>query len=398
MGFNSTAATLTLTAKLTPEGKSLLVSSGIDLITKFAFGDSDANYQTSVSLSGGEMPTMGGDKAIITGTTNGAPSNYMIKSYLFKDNAGNIFKDIEAGSNTINSSFSNLGLTTLTGSSLTHNIVDRTQTTESLTNLYFSFNLPILAKDKLIYSANTVANGGFSDTSLSGFNTDKILVIGIDNSSYGETLDGKAVKASITTSAGTYNIYSTFQNTITPSVNQDANIRETSPELKLLGNDFSLLVSDEIRKPNGNAAKSWGTGFGLTKPFSVNNKEFFNLTSEPTSSITADTAVGLVSLNKGFIVITEPTIVDSYDSADASATTVTIDSVATDVAQNITIIANRGEFGTSNNPTYNQGDTVRISEVGLYDASNRLIALAKPNGHIEKTLNGFFAMGIKINI
>lgn len=398
MGFNSTATTITLEAKLTPEGKSLLVSSGINLISKFTFGDSDANYKTSAALTVGEVPTMGGDKPIISGTTNGAPNNYVIDSYLFKDNTGNIFKEIEAGSNTVNTSFSNLGLTTVTGSSLSHDIVTRNASTESLTNLYFSFNLPILNSEKTRYSSTTIENGGFSDTSLSGFNTNKILVIGIDNSLYGESLDGKAVNASITTSAGTYNIYSTYQQTAIPTANQDANISETSADTNILGNDYSLLFSDEIKRPNGDITKSWATGFGLTKPFSVNNKEFYNLVSDTSNNVTADTSVGLVSLNKGFIVVTDPTIVDSYVSADASATTVIVDSVAFDVSQNITLIANRGEFGTTNNPTYAQGDTVRISEVGLYDANNTLIALAKPNGHIEKTLNGFFAMGIKINI
>ena len=339
---------------------------------------------------------MGGDKPIISGTTNGAPNNYVLDSYLFKDNTGEIFKNIEAGSNTVNTTFSNLGLTTVTGSSLSHNIVNRNASTESLTNLYFSFNLPILDTEINRYTASTIANGGFSDTSISGFSTNKVLVIGIDNSLYGESLDGKAVNASITTSAGTYNIYSTYQNTGIPAANQDAKITETSEQTNVLGNDYSLLFSDEIKRPNGNITKSWSTGFGLAKPFSVNNKEFYNIVDD--AGITADTSVGLVSLNKGFIVVTDPTIVDSYVSADASATTVMIDSVAFDVAQNITLIANRGEFGTSNNPTYTLGDTVRISEVGLYDANNTLIALAKPNGHIEKTLNGFFAMGVKINI
>jgi hypothetical protein len=42
MGYNTTAATQTLIAKLTPLGRQLLVTSNNTLITSFSLGDSDA--------------------------------------------------------------------------------------------------------------------------------------------------------------------------------------------------------------------------------------------------------------------------------------------------------------------------------------------------------------------
>jgi hypothetical protein len=399
MGYNSSATTLNLIAKLTPEGKRLYVSNnGTSLITKFSLGDSDANYQTSAALSTGQVPAIGGNDNTLTGVTNGVPLNYTIKSYVFKDNTGAVFKNIEAGANTINTTTINVGSNTITGTNLTHNVVSRTGTTESLTNLYYSFGLPLTDADKLLFTATTSANNGFSDTSLSGFNTNNLVVIAINNDEYGEMLDGKAVNVNMTTSAGTFNIYSTFQKGLTSTMTQDVNTRETGPQTKRFGNNYALLFSDSIQKPNGNTSLSWATGFNTVKPFSVNRKEQYNYTSLSTANISADTAVGLVSLDKGFIVITHPTIVNSFIIADSSATTVTFNSVATEISQNITVIANRGEFGTSNNATYNSGDTVRISEIGLHSADGTLIALAKPSEHIQKTLNGFFAMGIKINL
>ena len=62
MGFVGTASTLSLTAKMTPYGKKLLLSQPAStVIKKFTLGDSDANYYTSVMLATGEVPEMSGD-------------------------------------------------------------------------------------------------------------------------------------------------------------------------------------------------------------------------------------------------------------------------------------------------------------------------------------------------
>jgi high-affinity K+ transport system ATPase subunit B len=50
MGYNTTAATQTLIAKLTPLGRQLLVTSNNTLITSFSLGDSDANYNALLPL------------------------------------------------------------------------------------------------------------------------------------------------------------------------------------------------------------------------------------------------------------------------------------------------------------------------------------------------------------
>ena len=150
-------------------------------------------------------------------------------------------------------------------------------------------------------------------------------------------------------------------------------------------------------KPNGgDAALSWATGFGLNKVFSVNKKERYNLVTNTNLSNTADTVVGVAYLEKGLLVITEPSIVSGHTSATTA--TLIVNSVSTDVIQNITCIASRGEFGTSKNPTFNQGDVVRVSEIGLYDDLNNLIAYGKFDRHVFKPSENFISFGIKIRV
>ena len=111
-----------------------------------------------------------------------------------------------------------------------------------------------------------------------------------------------------------------------------------------------------------------------------------------------DSPVGIAYLDKGFIVITEPTIVNSFNPiySGSSATTITFDSVRTKVSQSITCIAGRSEFSVSNNPTWSAGDIPRITEVGIFDANNTLIAIGKLNKTYEKPANDFVAFNITI--
>ena len=91
-------------------------------------------------------------------------------------------------------------------------------------------------------------------------------------------------------------------------------------------------------------------------------------------------------------------MVAGYTTSASTATTVTLNSVSTDVYQTVTCIADRGEFGSSTNPSFAGIDSPRITEVGLYDASNNLIAIAKTNKQITKNINEFMAMSIKISL
>lgn len=400
MGFISSANTLTLIAKLTPIGRQKLVSTNNALITSFSLGDSDANYNTSVLLTTGEVPSVSGDYGANASYSNSTAVYVNMKYPLIYNSSGVLRKPVEKQSTIVSIEQVNNGFTTISGSNLTHFVVDRNDIADSYVNLYQSFGLPLNTTQDYKYTGTTYAKGGFSDTAMSGLAQTKILVVSAKSSTAGECLDGKAIKLNLPTSAGTYTIYSTFRKTGVSSAIQDANIRDTSLDNNGFDDNVAVLVCDQIMKPNGGSTSlTWGSGFGSAKPFSVSGKYFYNLQTSSNLGLTADTVVGLAYLNKGILVITNPTIVNNYTPSSATTSGyLTFDSVSTTVYQNITCIAGRGEFGGSTNPSFGASDTPRISELGLYDVTGTLIALAKTDRQVSKNINEFKVFNVKISL
>jgi len=399
MGFNPSTPTISIIAKLTPYGRAALVSNNNNLITTFRLGDSDANYYAANLLTSGQVPAEAGNIGVNNSVSNSTTQVTGLKSFLILNGKGVMNKPVEAQSSHISSEVIANGQVTVSGTGLTQNIVDRNNyLTDSLVNLFYSFGLPLNSKDDNIITGVTFASGGYSDTALSGMAQTKILVIGIDNSKYGESLDGKQINLSLTTSAGTYSIYSTFQNKgVSPKV-EDVNIRDTSPITAKIDSNIAFLFSDTIQKPNNSASLSWGTGFGSFKPFSISGKKLYNFQTNENLGLIADKPVGIAYLDKGFMVIFNPTIIGNYDSITSSSSTVTFNSVSTAVYQNITCIASRGEFISSTNRTFGGGDVPRVSEIGIYDREGRLIAMGKTDRHVEKNVNSPLYLGVKISL
>lgn len=400
MGYNSTATTLTLTAKLTPLGRQKLISTNNALIKTFSLGDSDANYYTNLTLTTGQVPSVGGDIGPNSTVGNSTTQSVGMRSMLIVNTSGALKKPVSSQSVNILSEVLHNGYTTISGASITQNLVNRNDgTTDTLVNLYYSFGLPLNYNDDTKYTGVTYSNGGFSDTALSAFSTSKILVLAIDNSNYGESIDGKTVKIELPTSAGTYTMYSTFQGGMKTLASMDTMLSDSALQTSIYGNNIAILVSDDIMTPNGgDPSLSWATGYNTEKPFSLNKKQTYNFQTNSNMGVTADALVGIVYLDKGFAVITDPTIVNNYTASAATATTISFNSVSTNVYQSITCIADRGEFGSTTNPTFEMGDVPRISEVGLFDENNNLIAIAKTDRHITKNVNEFLALGIKISL
>lgn len=401
MGYINSATTTTLTAKLTPIGRKKIVEGDANLITSFSLGDSDANYNSTFELSSGNVPTAGGGMGPNNSLTNSVGYNNSLKSALILNNTGAILKQVEVSSHDIILETQKNGQVVLDYTNVRQEIIDRTnQNTDQLVNLFYSFGLPTTESEKLQYTTLDVSLGGFANTALSGLVSDKILVIAIDNTQYGETIDGKLLSILLNTSSGDVNIYSTFENKGLSTLSEDMNYIETSDLSKQFGNNVAFLFSDSIKTPNGgNGGLSWGTGFGTTRPFTNNGKQLFNMVTDSNVSEYADEAVGIAYLDKGLIVITHPDIVDNFDSmTNGILTEVTLDSISTAVSQNITCIANRGEFGTSTNRTFSSNDTPRVSEVALYDATGDMIALAKTDRHILKSANQFLALSVNITL
>jgi hypothetical protein len=398
MGYNSTATTFTLTAKLTPYGRQKMVSTNNALIKTFSLGDSDANYYTTLTLDSGTIPSLGGNIGPNNTISNSTTQNVAIKNVLIVNTSGQLTKPVSSQSVNILSEITHNGYTTISGSNLSMEVINRNDlTTNPLVNLFYSFGLPLNSIDDNQYTGTTFTNGGYSDTAFSGFSVDNILVIALDNSTYGECLDGKTIKLTLPTTASTYDIYATYQTGVS-SQQLDTSISDKDLQSRVYGENIAMLVCDSINTPNSNPSLSWATGYNTDKPFSLNNKKTYNYQTNPNLGVTADTLVGIAFLDKGFLVITNPTIVNDFVVSAATGTTVSFNNVSTNVYQSVTCIADRGEFGSTTNPTFESGDIPRISEVGLYDDLGNLIAIAKTDRHITKNINEFLALGIKITL
>lgn len=419
MGFINSADTLTVLAKLTTIGRQRLLLNSNSLISYFSLGDSDANYNVEYPLTTGELPVLAGDLTLSSGATNSMNNNFELRSKLIKGSitttnlsSQNTKKLVESSSSNIVAEKKWLDYITISGDSLYQKIIDRTDvsgTGNTLSNLFKSFNLPITEADKNYFNTAPYPNG-FKNTALSGINQDEVLIVSIPKENYGELIDGKSIKSTIDTTGGTYTLYSTYQKTLTNNATQDNNYIETSEDLKYrrnldnpqlvgknkFGNNISFLFSDDVAKPNQDPTNSWSTGYNTFKPFTLKNKKQFNLITNTNTSTTADTAVGIAYLDKGFIVITHPDIVSGFVDSGSTATTVSFKSLTTEVSQKVTCLIKRGEFGVSTNPTFEIGDVPRISEIALLDNTNAIIAVAKLDKHIQLSKDMFLAIGVKI--
>jgi len=431
MGFINSATTVSIRARLTNLGRERLLTGNNTIFSHFILGDSDANYNTESILLTGRIPVDSGDLGSGNNTNDNISANVDINSKIFVTVAPVIKKTVEPNSSSVSLIVSEIGETTLTGSNLTYLQIDKTNTSSMNTNYFKSLSLPIKLDTVNIYTGTTSQNGGWSDTPFSGLGVSKVLMGVIDNSKYGEIIDGKSVKINLPvytgfTSGGvgtgitTYNIYSTFPRTTIAKTELDNQyIDESSYPQSLFGRkiNVSYLVCDQIKKPNNDSTKSWSTGYDTFKPFSLNAKELINVQTVSSTGINADEIVGVIYLDKGIFAITNQTIVDNIAtnfSGDtdtniinnglglyyysASTYNTVIDSVQKDLVQNIVCIAARGEFYNSQNETLTVYDDVRISEVAITDTAGNVLALGKTDRHIVKKKNDFVVFDVQIII
>ena len=431
MGFINSATTVTIRARLTNLGRERLLTGNNTIFSHFILGDSDANYNTESILITGRIPVDSGDLGNDNGTNDNISANVDINSKIFVTVAPIIKKTVEPNSSAVSLIVSEIGETTLTGSNLTYLQIDKNDTSSENTNYFKSLSLPIKGDTINIYTGTTSQNGGWSDTPFSGLGETKVLMGVIDNSKYGEIIDGKSVKINLPvytgfTSGGigtgitTYNIYSTFPRTTIAKTELDNQyIDESSYPQSLFGRKINVvyLVSDQVKKPNNDSTKSWSTGYDTFKPFSLNGKELINVQTVSSTGIFADDIVGVIYLDKGIFAITNQTIVNNVVTNftgdtdtninnsggtiyyyTASTYNTVIDSVQKDLVQNIVCIAARGEFYNSQNETLTVYDDVRISEVAITDTAGNVLAIGKTDRHIVKKKNDFVVFDVQIII
>jgi hypothetical protein len=220
-------------------------------------------------------------------------------------NLNNKVKPVESISSSFSKTVIRQGISTLNGNSLLFTKVDKTDSLREFANLFSSFNLPVTLNQLNSYSGSTYTN-----TALSGFSPNPIIVVEIPKNTYGEAIDGKTINIKFPiTSGGTnvvVNIYSSFYNyTSIQTSNADTKIIDDNTFSQVFGN-VAYLFSDNIATPNRTTGLSWST----TGKFSLLQKELAIYSDPDPSDI--DNFVGIAYLDKGFIVITNPTLVNGF--------------------------------------------------------------------------------------
>jgi len=424
MGFLNTATTITITAKLTRNGRERMLKETNTIFSHFVIGDSDANYRTSESLPTGTIPTTGGN----LGGINNA-DDAVISSKVYVNNTVQTTKAVEPNSSLIRSTLDMLGENIVSGSSLTYLTIDKNDNTNAFTNLFRSLSLPIISPRINTFTTTTSNDGGWSDTAFSGFAATDVLLGVIDNDEYGDLIDGKSIKISLPIGTGftvtgeisgitTYDIYSTFPKTNITLSNLDNQYRDNSTlPTSLFGDqlDVAYLVCDTIQRPNNDLTRSWATGYDTVKPFSVNNKQLINVNTVASTGIVADKVIGIGYLEKGILAFTDPAIVDNIavDSIGLPETNtlptplglyfytgdtynVTVDAIENTVLQSLLCIAGRNEYYRSSNETIGISDDIRISEIAITDIAGEILAIGKFDRQVIKKKNDFVVMDVQI--
>lgn len=432
MGFQASATSVTIRARLTKLGREKILTNSNSIFSHFMVGDSDANYYTSELLPTGTVPVNSGNLSYISGSSSdNIAEGVGVNSKLYVTVSPNNRKKVEPNSSAMNLTLRQIGETTVSGNNLTYLTISKSATTSEFTNLFKSLSLPLTSAHIYNFTNKLSVDQGWSDTPFSGLGVSNVLLSVIDNDQYGELIDGKSIKMTLPVYTGyttggtptgstTYTLYSTFPKTTLPNTVLDSQYKDTSiyPQA-LFGNQINVayMVSDDIQKPNNDPTKSWSTGYDSYKPFSQGDKETINVQSVPTTGINADKIAGVVYLDKGIISITDQTIVDNvatnfsgdpttntindslglyYYSADSYNTV--IDSIQNDLVQDIVCIAGRGQFYSTQNRTFDVNDNVRISEIAITDGSGNILAIGKTDRHIVKTKNEIVIFNVQIVI
>jgi hypothetical protein len=345
----------------------------------------------------------------------------------------------------------------LSESSLKFTLCDRDSLTDKKGNYFMSFNLP--HKTSALPTTSTVSK---LFPELQQLNVDKIIVSSIPASFYGEFIDGKTIKMTVPVSGSTnpnvlsgVTLVSSTYSAVKP-LKYESNI--------LLGDNIVFLFSDDINKPysgktrnelgdaiNNATSLSWNpTGEYKDKPGATAYSEiqdFYNTDTRTNANYAVtvpsnypdnragynyDVPCGFVILDKGYIVLTHPQIVNNFPwtsgftptnvaytedynvssktnihftgsshvDLSAEGALLSFKDIDTSFKMTSVCIALPKEFYISNNKTWDfqkvidnlngqndiiNYDSVFITEIGLYNPFGELVAVAKLSEPVEKT-------------
>ena len=365
--------------------------------------------------------------------------------------ATQIYKPVTS---TISTRQETSSIKTVNLSSLTFSFCDRTSLIEKNTNYFVSFNLPVAYSS--LPSGSTLAQ---TSPQLLQINVDNIIVCPIPREFYSEIIDGRSVTFTVPQLSG---LTSVSAKTVVSSTYTTLSKKQNNA---FLGNNLAFLFCDEINKPytgktdgglshSGNS--TWNTPFFINRPPAVPYSNLvpaidINTDQRPLSGVNYavpvtstyptntnqgynyDIPVGFICLDKGFLVLTHPKIVNNIPwSQGYEQYTNTLNSLSgtnniyfnstgqanlvfTDININyitsVVCIALPTEFFFTNNPSWdltknaqefnnntNNYDPLSITEIGLYNIKSELIAIAKTSEPVEKAYTDLLTFDLKIEV
>lgn len=328
-------------------------------------------------------------------------------------------------------------------------LVTRANTTEWKTNYTSSFNLPF--ELDAFSSASTLS---LAYPELQHLNVESFLIASIHPSHYNEMIDGRSVVVNVPNSSSSIVCVSSTYNTLAKS---EDNVLLGKNIAFLFSDSINLPYTGTT---DGGAltraaVTSWSASSYLDRPAAVSYQNLqttdINTDQRSWSSVKVgvqvpqtyptntnqgynyDIPVGFVALDKGFIVITHPNLVTGVTwtngqiltggnwatnsgglttnvafSANSNASFYDID---VEYKTTIVTTALPGEFYFSSNPTWdyeanlneyqlgsNNFTTTYVTEIGLYNRNNELIAIAKLDRPKEKGYINVMTFSLQIDV
>lgn len=356
MGFilNNDSDNTVFVAKLTPEGKKRIITKGFDgLVTKFGLGDSDANYNTNDILPDGYVP--------MVKSFHNSKINHVVNF-----SSSSQFKVMENNDVYKHSNY-NYGSFELISENIKDDliIVNRSEN-DYKTNLLATFSLPISESD-----VEKFTSGIYSKSIYGKLYKDRYVIIPIDSSD--DMIDGLNPKIKLTIGGDIFEIRSSYSEGV---MNPDSTMFDDNKLFNRIMLNSVLLFSDQIKTPiNGD---TWTKGDEFEKPYK-NGKVKYSPFSEEVFNDYGDQPVGFFVLDQKFIVLFDDTIIDAIDDSDDVFIEVSANTINFDIHYEYTCHVNRTEFINSTNPTYIVGEKIRVTEIGLFDDYDNLVAIAKPS-------------------
>jgi hypothetical protein len=338
---------------------------------------------------------------------------------------------------------------TVNDSGLTYTLCDRTDLTSKEANYFISFKIP--------HTEGSLATGStlsLQNPSLQQMNVDQMVISPIPREYYNEMIDGRSVtftvpqtgSTTITVVSSTYTELTKYQNST------------------LLGNNIAFLFSDDINLPRTGTTTggvssflprtTWNVTPFVNRPQAHAYSDLLpvdiNTDQRPWSGVNLavqveeeyptttnqgynyDIPVGYVSLDKGFLVLTHPDIVNNipwdeglelhtnaatsgttniYFSGGSSVSQVTFNDININFRTSVVCLALPTEFVFSTNPSWNLAfniqeldngtngfDPVQVTEIGLYNKNSELIAVAKLDRPVEKSYTNLITFNLDIDV